>query len=370
MVTSTSASLASALSPSLDLDDAFAEGDDSRAPSPFTTARLRNDIAQLPGAELWTSEPKDDIGFDEDLMARIGFAEDLQVPAHSASDDDQPGSLSAPSTSTSSFSPVPTPDDVEPAFASIALDDEVAGSDAQPDLHTGPPISNIHAENPEQLSPPLETPEHHVPPSEASEPPSSIGSESPPSPLSPHSEPPSTPHHTPKEKAAPPPAIVIGADGAVVLPAAVAAVSAAAAAKSNPSLPSPRSPTSSRHRPARSVGPSTFEKVMSKTRPTFLPPKNKEEDQKHLADWEQMMRLSRMAGQLAHNQRYLCVVFYADDLISDSLACTPARHLQRRRGEKRLKGGGWHVKRRSKKVYMYGKKRWYQTGKRCRLIQH
>lgn len=48
------------------------------------------------------------------------------------------------------------------------------------------------------------------------------------------------------------------------------------------------------HRPHRSVGPSTLEKVRSKTRPTFLPPKPRKEDDKHMSDWEQMMRQSRL----------------------------------------------------------------------------
>jgi hypothetical protein len=50
------------------------------------------------------------------------------------------------------------------------------------------------------------------------------------------------------------------------------------------------------HRPSRSVGPSMMEKVVSKTRPTHLPPKSKQEDNKHLADWSTMMKQSRVAG--------------------------------------------------------------------------
>lgn len=49
------------------------------------------------------------------------------------------------------------------------------------------------------------------------------------------------------------------------------------------------------HRHTRSVGPSTLDKVISKTRPVFLPPKPKTEDLKHLADWETMMKQSRAA---------------------------------------------------------------------------
>lgn len=65
----------------------------------------------------------------------------------------------------------------------------------------------------------------------------------------------------------------------------------------SPSSPLPRSPTMSRPK-ARSAGPSAFQQVLSKTRPHFLPPKSREEDRKHLADWEAMMRESRAAGDL------------------------------------------------------------------------
>ena len=50
------------------------------------------------------------------------------------------------------------------------------------------------------------------------------------------------------------------------------------------------------HRPTRSIGPSAFEKVRSRTRPNFLPPKPREEDEKHMSDWKFMMEQSRAAG--------------------------------------------------------------------------
>lgn len=54
----------------------------------------------------------------------------------------------------------------------------------------------------------------------------------------------------------------------------------------------------------RSSGPSTFEKVRSHTRPIFLPPKPTDEDQKHMADWHQMMKSSRLAGESLYSIRY------------------------------------------------------------------
>ncbi|CAE7134799.1 unnamed protein product [Rhizoctonia solani] len=49
------------------------------------------------------------------------------------------------------------------------------------------------------------------------------------------------------------------------------------------------------HRQARSVGPSMLEQVISKTRPTHLPPKNKVEDVKHMNEFNEMMERSRAA---------------------------------------------------------------------------
>ena len=75
---------------------------------------------------------------------------------------------------------------------------------------------------------------------------------------------------------------------------------------SSSSLPTPSSAqsttsvastASTRHRPTKSLGPSALDKVISKTRPHFLPPKPRTEDKKHMADWEKMMKQSRLAGE-------------------------------------------------------------------------
>ena len=63
----------------------------------------------------------------------------------------------------------------------------------------------------------------------------------------------------------------------------------------SPGSSSPR-PPSSGHKSTRSTGPSMLERVISKTRPSHLPPKSRLEDQKHLSDWERMMKQSRAAG--------------------------------------------------------------------------
>ena len=78
----------------------------------------------------------------------------------------------------------------------------------------------------------------------------------------------------------------------------------------SPHKPEPLSPTSARTPSTpmhgymasstgkvRSSGPSAFEKVVSRTRPPYLPPKQKDEDEKHNKEWEEMMQRSRLAGK-------------------------------------------------------------------------
>ncbi|KAJ7631070.1 rab-GTPase-TBC domain-containing protein [Roridomyces roridus] len=66
-----------------------------------------------------------------------------------------------------------------------------------------------------------------------------------------------------------------------------------------PPIPPPPSsaPAKPEHRPVRSSGPSALEKVRSKTRPPFLPPKNRQEDEKHLFEWEGMMKHARAQAE-------------------------------------------------------------------------
>lgn len=68
-------------------------------------------------------------------------------------------------------------------------------------------------------------------------------------------------------------------------------MTASSSPDSQVSVPPPQS-----HRPPRSTGPTALQKVMSRTRPHFLPPKDPQEDLKHLAGWQAMMNQSRAAG--------------------------------------------------------------------------
>jgi TBC1 domain family member 14 len=111
-----------------------------------------------------------------------------------------------------------------------------------------------------------------------SRPPSPPQSELPPDTSTSEDEPETPPGQTLHEKSASTPSLPVPA---VTPPSATSS-----------SLP----PSSVGHKLTRSVGPSLFEKVVSKTRPSFLPPKSRDEDQKHMADWENMMKRSRAAG--------------------------------------------------------------------------
>lgn len=65
-----------------------------------------------------------------------------------------------------------------------------------------------------------------------------------------------------------------------------------------PAAAGPSSVAATTHRPSRSKGISTQD-VVSKTRPSHLPPKSKEEDLRHMKVWEEMMQKSRLAGNVS-----------------------------------------------------------------------
>ncbi|KAF5388591.1 hypothetical protein D9757_004681 [Collybiopsis confluens] len=90
--------------------------------------------------------------------------------------------------------------------------------------------------------------------------------------------------------------IFVASSSTSVLPSSSAA-GAVAATSSTDTQRSSLKPLVPTHRPTRSTGPSALEKVRSKTRPSFLPPKSRQEDDKHMADWEVMMKHSRAAAE-------------------------------------------------------------------------
>ncbi|TRM66060.1 rab-GTPase-TBC domain-containing protein [Schizophyllum amplum] len=113
-------------------------------------------------------------------------------------------------------------------------------------------------------------------------------------------------NHTPKSSISTSPTTPTTPSSTVTAAAAAASAgpSTLPHSSSEPTRPAPEPsvPTHNKlqkvgHRPTKSTGPSTFEKVRSRTRPSFLPPKPRQEDDKHLADWQAMMRLSRQAAE-------------------------------------------------------------------------
>jgi hypothetical protein len=104
--------------------------------------------------------------------------------------------------------------------------------------------------------------------------------------LPPNSAPASSSAYSVHQLAAPPPSSPTPATTSQISPVSASTSSASPISKFPPG-----------HRPTRSTGPSALEKVVSKTRPAYLPPKPKQEDNKHMADWEHMMKLSREAGK-------------------------------------------------------------------------
>jgi TBC1 domain family member 14 len=112
-----------------------------------------------------------------------------------------------------------------------------------------------------------------------SPPPSPPPSEDPPDTLTPRDETGTPAEQSPPQKASPTPSLHLP-------PVTTSAVSSPLQLSSN----------HQKHKVTRSSGPSAFEKVVNKTRPPFLPPKSRDEDQKHLAVWEKMMKRSLAAG--------------------------------------------------------------------------
>jgi hypothetical protein len=73
-------------------------------------------------------------------------------------------------------------------------------------------------------------------------------------------------------------------------------------------------------------GPKRTE-VVSRTRPAYLPPKPKQEDNKHMADWDHMMKLSREAGKYHPSLAFLRFRFLTG-LIVTTLCSPPATNTR------------------------------------------
>ncbi|KAF9074847.1 rab-GTPase-TBC domain-containing protein [Rhodocollybia butyracea] len=265
------------LEPSLDIDDAFSDTDDQGPNFHFSPDAIRDDLAK--NAESWRLEDNDD-----DEMPNNGFRMDSDPTLDI---DDENGAFDSISLSSSSHV----------GEDELVDEPETNGSEHHPEPEEAPYPSvvielsshrvTVSTDSTQTFAPLPLASQNHSNHSNHSRSPSNADSEH-----SEHSE-----HSTKSLPAAEPsttsPTHPNLAASTSILPSssANAAVSAAVPSSNTlkPSLPA--------HRPTRSTGPSALEKVRSKTRPSFLPPKSRQEDDKHMADWEVMMKHSRAAAE-------------------------------------------------------------------------
>ncbi|KAK7058441.1 hypothetical protein VNI00_002075 [Paramarasmius palmivorus] len=289
---------------SFDLGDAFSDGDDDNDDAyKFSPEAIRKEMSRT------RTNDHDD---DEVAVSRNdqSFRElDLSVSTLDINADAQSSAASPPHT--------PDESDTASQFVQISLSsssasdiEETAEKSTKPQESARPSIASNEAVHDEHPYPTVvidvsKPPSHRVTlstdstssniptPSTATYPPQT----SPPGSLSNDSDRARSSHSGDSSRSAP-------ANSLQIQPNATHAASTSALPSPSSSVPpdvdpSPSlstTPTRSSHRYTRSVGPSTFEKVRSRTRPSFLPPKSRQEDKKHLADWEAMMKQSRAAA--------------------------------------------------------------------------
>lgn len=287
---------------SFDFDDAFSDGDADEMTYRFSPNTLREDLARnMPAIEKSWSEAKDSAAPSEPSEVPSTFASD---PATDGKDPVlRSRSRSPPRTPSPSESPTTSAyfsqislsvsDDISKdtdqvsTNGTIALDDNpypniiIDASNGTPPYRVSS-ASDPHAYTTENNSgPPSSFPSLELPPNTAQ------STQSLPTPTShPARFPQQSNTATPTPSSSPSPSPSASTFEDTSLP------SSSSAPQSQ--LSPPQKPF--KHRPTRSTGPSAFEKVRSKTRPMFLPPKPRQEDDKHMADWESMMRLSRANG--------------------------------------------------------------------------
>ena len=280
------------------LDDAFADGDDNEESFDFSPAAIRQEMAKNLNYDQWDTVPDLD-----GIAAKIGYSAD---PDASVSTFDIDASLhevpiSPPtqqphSPESQTLSHPSQPDSLNDShltseFDSVSLSVSDTRSQLEPEVESEQPVEqekekfaeypsvqiDVSAEHPvaEVISP--KSPDNSVyytaetGPRSGDERSEYGPTSSNPTPVTPssHRSEPSLPMPTSSSLPTPTPSHGNASAASVV----------------------------SRHRPTKSVGPSALDKVISKTRPHFLPPKDRKEDRKHMADWETMMKQSRVAGE-------------------------------------------------------------------------
>ena len=281
-------------------DDAFSDTEDNDVSFEFSPAVIRAELAKNMSNShtdvVW--HPDDEL---DSIAAKIGFADpDTAAPTFNVGghiDDDQqlsPPTQQPPSSGsrTSSFlSQSESFDEVNltSEFSSVSLEsplpnderEEGAEDEHEPQYASYPAVEIDTSQNhpvPTVVRTETPTVEAAVSPS-----PSVSSRELPPTPgtAAPLPNSPQSPRSTASTTSLPMPSTPSGPTPS----------------SSHSQQASASTPSFAKHRPTRSVGPSMLDKVISKTRPTYLPPKPRVEDRKHMADWETMMKRSRAAGE-------------------------------------------------------------------------
>ncbi|KAJ7492480.1 rab-GTPase-TBC domain-containing protein [Mycena latifolia] len=248
---------------SLDLDDAFAESEDE-TDYKFSPDAIRQDIARH---ELSWADTENSINSER---------------AHSPDVDESVSTLDMNGSGPPSPSPSPPPevsldeDEMPAHFSQISLSESIADEVS----HNSPVSNGSDHPYPNVIIDVSKSPTHRVTVSLSEGSSSRTSSHSPP-------PRPTSAHSSRSESAADP------------LPSNNPASPPNGASSSiSPSPPPPIPPSlPPTHRPIRSSGPSALEKVRSRTRPSFLPPKSRQEDNKHLSEWESMMKQSRATAE-------------------------------------------------------------------------
>ena len=287
---------------SFSFDDAFSEADDSDANYAFSSVVIRADLAR---AVSYSQEDKEQDGAEESYGADATEDAREPLPGLSVFLFAFPIMLHIPNQfCRDTLSPTLDANNLDTKFDSVSLSespvqklyhaedhhndvqeksevtDEVheqrhtrndRASETQPraadaeDSHSDPTTLAL---NTTQESPPLSPPQSELPPDTSAL----------------EDEPETPPGQKIRERAVSTP------------PSRLPPVGSPTASSTSTSTSTSSRSSSIGHKPTRSVGPSVFERVVSKTRPPFLPPKSIDEDKKHLADWERMMKRSRAAG--------------------------------------------------------------------------
>lgn len=269
-------------SSSFDFDDAFSDGEDDDATFEFSSAAIREEIARN---HSWRESENS----DEIKSASNGWSEDVHDTSVStidigrrALDSPPPESYAASSRdselSADDFSQISLSEDSP--NPSLQVNPDMQPEDADAEEAAAHPYPAVHIDASEKPSARVEYTNTNTPPDSRVDLPSL------------EQDMPQTPRSAPASSPQP----------------------ASSFLPDSSSLSVPDTPTKPAfgHRPTRSAGPSALEKVISKTRPSFLPPKNKLEDNKHMADWEKMMKQSRAAGRETYSLFFQSYLTYFD----------------------------------------------------------